>query len=171
MSSYTKLIIFILILVLVSAAIVFIDSSIDSMNEVMPEISDGIVNGDNEYNEAVDLLNNKNFKESMDKAVSAGNNYNESLSKLYILKDNFTSDVNDIHKEYVDDAISELELKLQAVDNLKESINYLETGYNYTGSNYGFEANDLMNQSLQYRDARELLVKDNPNLFKHNFII
>lgn len=171
MSSYTKLIIFILILVLVSAAIVFIDSSIDSMNEVMPEISDGIVNGDNEYNEAVDLLNNKNFKESMDKAVSAGNNYNESLSKLYILKDNFTSDVNDIHKEYVDDAISELELKLQAVDNLKESINYLETGYNYTGSNYGFEANDLMNQSLQYRDARELLVKDNPNLFKQNFII
>ena len=116
-------------------------------------------------------MNNKNFKESMNKAVSAGNNYNESLSKLYILKDNFTSDVNDIHKEYVDDAISELELKLQAVDNLKESINYLETGYNYTGSNYGFEANDLMNQSLQYRDARELLVKDNPNLFKQNFII
>ena len=171
MSSYTKLIIFILILVLVSAAIVFIDSSIDSMNEIMPEISDCIVNGDNDYNEAVDLLNNKNFKESMNKAVSAGNNYNESLSKLYILKDNFTSDVNDIHKEYVDDAISELELKLQAVDNLKESINYLETGYNYTGSNYGFEANDLMNQSLQYRDARELLVKDNPNLFKQNFII
>lgn len=171
MSSYIKLIIFILVLILVSAAIVFIDSSIDNMNEIMPEISDGIVNGDNDYNEAVDLLNNKNFKESMDKAESAGSNYNESLSKLYILKDNFTSEVNDVHEEYVEDAILELELKLQAVDNLKESINYLGTGYNYTGSNYGFEANDLMNQSLQYRDARESLVEDNPNLFKQNFII
>lgn len=171
MSSYIKLIIFILILILVSAAIVFIDSSIDGMNEIMPEISDNIANGDNDYNEAVDLLNNKNYKESMDKAESAGNNYNEALSKLNILKDNFTSDVNDVQKEYVEDAISELELKLQAIDNLKESINYLGTGYNYTGSNYGFEANDLMNQSLQYRDARELLVKDNPNLFKQNFII
>ena len=140
------------------------------MNEIMPEISDGIVNGDNDYNEAVTLLNNKNFKESMIKAESAGNNYNGSLSKLYDLKDNFTSDVNDVHREYIEDAISELELKLQAVDNLKESINYLGTGYNYTGSNYGFEANDLMNQSIQYRDARELLVKENPNLFR-NFVI
>lgn len=171
MSSYNKLIIFILILILVSAAIVFIDSSIDNMNEAMPKISDSIVNGDNDYNEAVSLLNGKRYEESMNKAISAGNNYNESLSKLNILKDNFTSDVNSVHREYIEDAIFELELKLQAVDNLKESINYLETGYNYTGSNYGFEANDLMNQSLQYRDARELLVKDNPNLFKQNFIL
>ena len=171
MSSYTKVIIFILILILISAAIVFIDSSIDNMNKLMPEISDGIVNGDNDYNEAVNLLNAKSYTESLNKATSAGNNYNESLYKLNILKDNFTSDVNDVHKEYIDDAILELELNLQAVDKLKESINYLGTGYNYTGSNYGFEANDLMDQSMEYRNARDLLVEDNPNLFKHNFII
>ena len=41
------------------------------------------------------MLNNKNYQESMDKSESAANNYNEGLSKLYILKDNFTSDVND----------------------------------------------------------------------------
>ncbi len=171
MSNYTKVIIFIFILVLISAAIVFIDSSIDNMNKLMPEISDGIVNGDRDYNEAVTLVNDKSYTESMNKAISAGNNYNESLSKLYILRDNFTSDVNNVHKEYVDDAISELELKLQAVDKLKEAISCFENYYNYTGSNYGFEANDLMDQSVQYKDARELLVEENPNLFKQNFII
>lgn len=171
MSNYTKVIIFIFILVLISAAIVFIDSSIDNMNKLMPEISDGIVNGDRDYNEAVTLVNDKSYTESMNKAISAGNNYNESLSKLYILRDNFTSDVNNVHKEYVDDAISELELKLQAVDKLKEAISCFENNYNYTGSNYGFEANDLMDQSVQYKDARELLVEENPNLFKQNFII
>lgn len=171
MSKYIKLIIFILVLLIISAAIVFIDSSIDNMNKIMPEISDGIVKGDSAYNEAVTLLNDKSYTESMNKAVSAGNNYNQSLSKLHILRDNFTSDVNKVHKEYVDDAISELELKLLAVDNLKESINYLEAQYNYTGSNYGFEANDYMDQAVQYRDARDKLVKDNPNLFKENFII
>lgn len=171
MSKYIKLIIFILVLLIVSAAIVFIDSSIDNMNKLMPEISDGIVKGDNDYNDAVKLLNDKSYNKSMNKAVSAGNNYNESLSKLHILKSNFTSDVNSVHKEYVDDAISELELKLLAVDNLKESINYLKAQYNYTGSNYGFKANDYMDQAVKYRDARDLLVKKNPNLFKENFMI
>jgi hypothetical protein len=107
----------------------------------------------------------------MNKAVSAENNYNKSLSKLHILKDNFTSDVNSVHKEYVNDTISELELKLLAVDKLKQAIDYLEAQYNYTGSNYGFEANDYMDQAVQYRDARDSLVKNNPNLFKDNFII
>ena len=171
MSNYTKLIIFIFILVLISAAVVFIDSSIDNMNKLMPEISDGIVNGDNDYNEAVSLVNDKNYEESKNKAISAGNNYNESLSKLNILKDNFTSDVNSIHKEYVDDAISELELKLLAVDKLKEAIDCFETNYNYTGSNYGFEANDYMDQAIQYRDARDALVNNDSNLFKQNFVI
>ena len=137
----------------------------------MPEISDGIVKGDNAYNEAVTLLNDKNYKESMNKAVSAENNYNKSLSKLHILKDKFTSDVNSVHKEYVNDTISELELKLLAVDKLKQAIDYLEAQYNYTGSNYGLEANDYMDQAVQYRDARDSLVKNNPNLFKDNFII
>ncbi|MER2013704.1 MAG: hypothetical protein ABS871_03585 [Methanobrevibacter sp.] len=141
------------------------------MNKLMPEISDGIVKGDNDYNEAVTLLNDKNYKKSMNKAVSAGNNYNKSLSKLHILKDNFTSDVNSVHKEYVNDTISELELKLLAVDKLKQAIDYLEAQYNYTGSNCGFEANDYMDQAVQYRDARDSLVKNNPNLFKDNFII
>ena len=171
MSKYTKVIIFIFVLVLISAAIVFIDSSIDNMNKLMPEISDGIVNGDNDYNEAVNLVNDKNYGESMNKAISAGNNYNESLSKLYIIRDNFTSDVNSVHKEYIDDAISELELKLLAVDNLKEAINSFKTHYNYTGSSYGDEANSYMDQAILYRDARDALLSDNPDLFKQNFII
>ena len=171
MSNYTKVIIFIFVLVLISIAIVFIDSSVDNMNKMMPEISDGIVNGDNDYNEAVNLVNNKNYGESMNKAISAEDNFNKSLSKLYILRDNFTSDVHDVHKEYINDAISELELKLSAVSSLKEAIESFRTGYNYTGTNYGYEANDYMEQAVQYTDARNSLLVDNPNLFKQNFII
>lgn len=171
MSKYIKLIIFILILLFISAALVFIDSSIDNMNKLMPEISDGIVNGDKDYNDAVNLVNDKSYEESRNKAISAGNNYNESLSKLNTLKDNFTSDVNSVHKEYINNTISELELKLLAVDKLKEAIDCFESNYNYTGSNYGFEANDYMDQAVQYRDIRDELVNNNSNLFKQDFII
>lgn len=137
----------------------------------MPEISDGIVNGDKDYNDAVDLVNNKSYTDSMNKAISAGNNYNNSLNKLHILKNNFTSDINQVHKDYINDAILELELKLKAVDKLKESIDCFEVNYNDTGSEYGFEANDYMNQSMSYKNARDSLVSENPKLFKQNFII
>jgi len=170
-SNYTKVIIFILILLIVSAAVVFLDSSIDNMNKLMPDISDGIVNGDKEYNEAVELVNNKNYEESMNKAVSAESNFNSSLKNLKLLKENFSSDVSKIQREYIDDAIDEVDLKLRAVDKLKSAIDCFEVNSNYTGTNYASEANDLIYESLKYQNQRDELVSENPNLFKENFII
>ena len=171
MSKYVKLIIFILILAIILAAIIFIDSSTDNMNKLMPKISDGVVNGDKDYNEAVGLVNNKSYDKSMNKAVSAGNNYNDSLNKLHILQNNFSSDVNQVHKNYVNNAILELELKIKAVDKLKDAIDCFKVNYNSTGSAYAVEANDFMNESMKYKDIRDSLVSDNPKLFKQNFII
>lgn len=160
-----------MILGIISYAILFIDSSVDNMNKLMPEISDGIVNGDKDYNDAVNLVNDKNYRESMNKAISAGNNYNNSLNKLHILQNNFTSDVNKVHKEYINNTISELELKLKAVDKLKEAIECFEENYNSTGSEYAFEANDFMDGSMYYNYIRESLVTNNSKLFKQNFIM
>ncbi len=166
MSSYSKLIIFIVALLIISAAIVFIDSSTDNMNKAMPEINEGIVTGDSEYNEAVELVNSKSFYESMVKAESAGDNYNKSLNKLLDLQSNFTSDVNSVHQEYINTLVNELEYKLKAVDLLKEAIECFEIESNYTGSNYGFEANDAMNQAVAFQNQRDSIVNDNPKLFK-----
>ena len=169
MSSYIKLIIFIAVLLVISAAIVFIDSSTDNMNEAMPDINDGIVTGDSEYNEAVMLVNNKNFYESMEKAESAGNNYNKSMIKLREMQGNFSSDVNKVHQDYINTLVNEVEYKLKAVDLLKEAIECFEVNSNYTGSNYGFEANDAMNQAVEYQNQRDSIVSDNQNLFKQSF--
>ena len=93
MSSYIKLIIFILVLLSISGAILFIDSSMDNINKTMPDISNSIVDGDNDYNEAVKLVNDKYFDESLNKAKSAGDNFNESLNKLKNIRDKFSSDI------------------------------------------------------------------------------
>ena len=165
MSSYIKLIIFIVVLVFISTAIVFIDSSMDNINQSMPSISDSIVQGDKDYNESVELLNNKNYEESSQKAISAGDNYNSSLNKLLEIKEKFSKDLNDVHKDYIDTTINELELKLKAVDELKESIYYLRNYYNYTGSNHGSEANDYIYESLTYQNQRNEIVQNNSELF------
>ena len=165
MSSYIKLIIFIVVLLIISASVVFIDSSMDNINRSMPSISDSIVQGDKDYNESVELLNSRYFNDANDKAVSAGDNYNNSLKNLKDIKDKFGKDLNDVHKEYIDTTINELELKLKAVDELKESIYYLQNYYNYTGSTHGTQANELMYDALQYQNQRNGMVQDNPDLF------
>lgn len=171
MSNYIKLIIFVVILVLVSAAVIFIDSSTDTMNKSMQDISNGIVEGDREYNEAVELVNNKDFYDGMDKVVSAGNNYNRSLLKLQDIQNNFTSDVNSVHKDYINTVVTEVQLKLQAVDLFIQAIECFEVNANYTGTNYASEANDMIYQAKEYQDQRDLIVTENPELFKQEFSI
>ncbi|WP_458404286.1 hypothetical protein [Methanobrevibacter sp.] len=151
-------------------AIVFIESSTDNMNKSMHSISDCIVQGDSEYNEAVDLVNSKYFYDGMEKAESAGDNFNSSLKMLKELRDGY-SDINEVHKEYIDTVINELELKLQAVDLLKEAIESFEIQSNYTGTNYGYQANDLMYQAKEYQDQRDSIVLNNSYLFKDTFSI
>ena len=165
MSSYIKLIIFIVVLLIISASIVFIDSSMDNINRSMPSISDSIVQGDKDYNESVELLNSRYFNDANDKAISAGDNYNNSLKKLNDIKDKFNKDLNEVHKDYIDAAINELELKLKAVDELKESIYYLQNYYNYTGSTHGTQANELMYDAVEYQNQRNGIVQENPDLF------
>ena len=171
MSNYIKLIIFVVILILVSAAVIFIDSSTDTMNKSMQDISNGIVEGDREYNEAVELVNNKDFYDGMDKVVSAGNNYNRSLLKLQDIQNNFTSDVNSVHKDYINTVVTEVQLKLQAVDLFIQAIECFEVNANYTGTNYASEANDMIYQAKEYQGQRDLIVSENPELFKQEFSI
>lgn len=165
MFSYIKLIIFIVVLLLISVAVVFIDSSMDDINHSMPGIGDAIVQGDKDYNESVELLNSKNFDDANKKATSAGDNYNDSLHKLEKIRKKYDKDLHEIHKDYIDTTISELELKLKAVDELKEAIYYLEMYYNYTGSTHGTEANDLMQGALKYQNERNEIVQENSKLF------
>ena len=165
MSSYIKLIIFIVVLLLISVAVVFIDSSMDNINRSMPGISDGIVQGDKDYNESVRLLNSRYFEDANQKAISAGDNYNNSLHDLEKIRDNYDKDLNKVHKNYIDATINELELKLKAIDELKEAIYYLRNYYNYTGSTHGTEANDLMSSALKYQNERNEIVQNNSKLF------
>ena len=136
------------------------------MNQAMPDISSSIVAGDSDYNRAVDLLNDKSYNEAKNKAISAENNFNQSMIQLLDIKDNFTSDTNDVHKNYINTVIKELELKINATENLLESIDYYKNYQNSTGNDYSSHANELMNEALDFQNVRNNLVRENPNLFK-----
>lgn len=166
MSNYSKVIIFIVILIVFAGAVIYLHGSESSMNSLMPDVSSSINDADSDYNSAVDLLNNKNYSEAKNRAISADNNYNQSISLLSGIKDNFTSDTNDVHKNYINTVLKELELKSNATHYLKISIDYYKNHQNSTGNEYSSQANDYMNNALEFQNARNKLVKDNPNYFK-----
>ena len=166
MSDYTKVIVFILVLIIFSATVIYLYNSESSMNAVMPDISSNIVAGDSDYNEAVNLLNDKNYGEARNKAISAQNNFNHSMSQILDIKDNFTDDINDVHRNYINAILSELELKLNATEYLLKAIDSYERYENATGNEYAQQANYYMNEALEFQKVRNDLVKDNPNLFK-----
>lgn len=166
MSNYSKVIIFIVILIVFAGAVIYLHGSESSMNSLMPDVSSSINDADSDYNSAVDLLNNKNYSEAKNRAISADNNYNQSISLLSGIKDNFTSDTNDVHKNYINTVLKELELKSNATHYLIISIDYYKNHQNSTGNEYSSQANDYMNNALEFQNARNKLVKDNPNYFK-----
>ena len=58
MSDYKRALVFIFLLVIIAIAIVYVGFSMNSLDNSMAEISDNISNGDKEYNDAVNLINN-----------------------------------------------------------------------------------------------------------------
>ena len=166
MSDYSKVIIFIVILIVFSGAVIYLYNTDSSMNQSMPDISSSIVAGDSDYNSAVDLLNNKNYSEAKNKAISAKNNFNQSMIQLSTVKDNFTQDTNDVHRNYITTVLNELEIKINATDYLLEAIDNYKDYKNSTGNEYSNQANELMKDALEFQNVRNNLVKENPGLFK-----
>lgn len=165
MSDYKKTLIFIFLLVIMAIAIVYVGFSMNSLDNSMAEISDNIANGDKEYNDAVNLINNKNYDDALEKALYASDNFNKSSRDLLVIQ-NSSDNFKEIHKEYIVTIIDEVELKQDAASNLVHAIYYFKNNDNSTGSSYGNKANSLMDEAIQYQDARNKLVNDNPNLFR-----
>lgn len=165
MSDYKGALIFIFLLVIIAIAIVYVGFSMNSLDNSMAEISDNISNGDKEYNDAVNLINNKNYDEALEKALYASDDFNKSSRDLSDIQ-NGSYNFNEVHKEYLATAIDEVELKQDAASNLVHAIYYFKNNDNSTGSSYGNKANSLMDEAIQYQNARNKLVNDNPKLFR-----
>ena len=165
MSNYNKSLIFIFLLVIIAIAIVYIGFSINSLDNSMAKISDNIANGDREYNEAVNLINNGKYDDALEKALLASDDYNKSISDLLNVQNN-SDNFKEIHKEYINTIINETQLKQDSASNLVHMIYYLKNNDNATGNSYGSQANSLMDEAIKYQDARNALVNNNPDLFR-----
>jgi len=141
-----------------------INSSLDNINIIMPKLSQNIVDGDSNYNEAVNYVNNNNYDAADQKIKKSISNFNEGQDKL--LSINNINELNDtIYIQYFDLIKEELSLKQNAAANLQLANEYFKSG-DKTANEYVTKANSLMTQGVFVQNQRQSLVVNNPDKFK-----
>lgn len=162
-----KKLVLIFVLLLIISVSGCINSSIDNANQVIPDISSAISNGDSNYNEAVDLVNNERYDEALDMANQASLNFNNSLTNLLNIKENNTDDLDKVYQEYINYTYYEVELKFNATNELIYSIQAYKEDNIEIGNDYSSQANYLMNRAVDYQEMRVEVANNNHNMFKN----
>jgi cellobiose-specific phosphotransferase system component IIA len=142
-----------------------INSPIDNINLIIPKLSQNIVDGDINYNEAVKYVNARNYDAADQKVKESTMNFNEGQNKLLSI-DNLNELNNTIHIQYINLISEELSLKQNATINLQLAIQYFKSGDNKTANEHVTKANSLMTQGVSFQNQRQSLVVNNPNIFK-----
>ena len=161
----SKLVIVILIISIVALS-GCIQSDVGKINDLSSKINQNLKNGDNYYNKAANDINIY----SLD---SAATNCDNALSEFKQAKSSadqglqYAENTNDsVFINYMKYSIAEIELRINATQELKEAVPLLELKNNTTGNLHVTLANQLMEQSLEYKNKKDNLVKNNPAKFK-----
>ena len=68
--------------------------------------------------------------------------------------------------EYLDNALLEIQAKLNATKELNNAIRFLQLNQPISANNHLNAANNYMNRALEFKAEREEIVRQNPTKFK-----
>ncbi|MCL2116685.1 MAG: hypothetical protein FWH29_10755 [Methanobrevibacter sp.] len=142
-----------------------ITSSIENIDLTMSEISQNIVDGDRNYNEAVKYVNSRNYDAADEKIKNAITSFNEGQNKFLSI-DNVNEINETIYTQYINLIKEEISLKQNATINLQLAIQYYKSGNNETANGYVTKANSFMTQGVVIQNQRHNLAVNNPDKFK-----
>ncbi|MDL2270686.1 hypothetical protein LJC03_02640 [Methanobrevibacter sp. OttesenSCG-928-I08] len=146
-----------------------INSPLDNINEIMPEINDQIVKGDEYYNDAITALNSKNYAEADTKANSASNEFRKAKDNVLETNKYYEGLNETIYIEYLNLLQDEINLKYNASSNLLLASKSFNNNDITNGNNYAQIANSKMNEAINIQNERNQIVINNPELFKEFF--
>ncbi|RBQ22737.1 hypothetical protein ALNOE001_15780 [Candidatus Methanobinarius endosymbioticus] len=161
-----KIIIVIIVLLATVAVSGCIKSPIDNINDIIPRLSHSIESGDANFNEAVKYSNQKKYDIAEEKIQTASGNFLDAKNKkLEINK--YDNGINDtVYLHYLDLLEEELNLKENAIFNMKLAIQEFKKGNKSTGNSYITKTNTLISEGITVQNQRDDLVKNYPSKFK-----
>lgn len=159
-----KIIIMIILLSIVSIS-GCINSTINNINQMIPQLTNVIIEGNNNFNLAADYTNNNDYNNADEKIEIAIEKFNEGEYKFLEINQQLNNVNDTIYIEYLNLIKEEISLKKDAASNLQLAIQFFKSGDNETANNYVSTANSLMDQGVNIQNQRAKIVKNHPDKF------
>jgi len=161
-----KIIIIIAVLLATVSVSGCINTPMDNINNIIPDLTQSIETGDSSYNEAVRYSNNRNYNAAEEKIQTASTSFLAGQNKILDIR-KYQNDINDtLYIQYLDLVEGELNLKQNATAYLQLAIQAFKNGDKTLANGYVTTANNIMREAVIIQNQRENLVKNNPNKFK-----
>jgi hypothetical protein len=159
-----------LIIISVVLAIVFlsgcVQSDVSSINDMTISINNHLKKGDEYYNQSATNTNKLNLNQALKDANNANTEYSSAQASAQTALNSAKNSNDGIYIDYIQNALFEIQAKLNATSELKTAITLLDSNGTSSANNHLSLANDFMDKALQYKKNRDEIVKQNPNKFK-----
>jgi hypothetical protein len=143
-----------------------IQSDTSKIDALATSINTHLKNGDSDYNTAGIDTNKFLYGAALAQCDNASSEYNQARS---LASQGFTyaQNSNDtVYTTYMQSVLNEIDAKINATDELKTTISYLQDNDTINANIHSSNANGYMDEATTFNDQRENIVKQNPTKFK-----
>lgn len=143
-----------------------IQSDVSNINDMSISINNHLKKGDEYYNQSANDANKMYLNQALSECNNASTEYNSAQTSAQSAYNSAKNSNDGIFMDYIQNALNEIQAKLNATTELKTAINLLQINQTSSANSHLSVANDYMNKALQYQKNREDIVKQNPSKFK-----
>jgi uncharacterized protein YxeA len=153
----------IILLLLVIAGLIYI-TNVYKIDSEIPYINSNLNKGNNEYNQAVLSLNNRQYIDAQKKFNDSLMYYSNAREKTETALQIAENKDDEILIEYLNATLTEINLKIQAVSEINEGINIRDNSSSSAYMHYT-NSNNILQNITQYSDKRSQLEQQYPEKF------
>lgn len=141
-------------------------SDVGKINDLSTKINISLKNGDNYYNKAATDINSFSLNSAATNCDNALSQFRQAKSWAEQGLQYAENSKDSVFINYMKYSIAEIDLRINATQELKYAIPLLKIKNNSTGNSHVTLANELMDKSVEYKYKKDDLVKNNPSKFK-----
>lgn len=143
-----------------------IQSDVNNIEQLIPQINSHLQKGDEYYNQSATNLNSMEFNSALQNADSAYSELNLARSSASQALTYAQNSNDSVFIKYLQLALYQIDAKLNATTDLKTAAQLFQAGNNTSANLKVRSANAQMESALEFQDEMEKLVNLNPSKFK-----
>lgn len=141
-------------------------SEVTQIDQLTDPINNHMSSGDNYFNQAATSTNKYQYDDAQDQVNNASSEFNQAKTMSQEASVYAKSLQDALYSTYFQLTLLQLDAKINATNELKLAIPLFMRNDTRSGNSHVDQANQFMQQSLDYQNQKDDLVSQNPTKFK-----